>query len=122
MAEEKLCGITIIDDTEELEFQPFPKSRPEVKIIYRRVTDSEQGKIRMQFTQDDRNGKADEEAIAMELLRRGLVRLEYIYLKAGEPAPCTPETIRKLDPWITERLLLLICGRVAGYVHVPLSV
>ena len=120
MAEEKLCGITIIDDTEELEFQPYPKTKPEVKIVYRRVPDQEQAKIRSDYTKDDRSGDIDAEGLSMEILRRGLLRFEHVYAKPGQVAPCTPEIMRKLDPWITERMLLLICGRVAGYVHVPL--
>lgn len=118
---EKLMGITLIDDTEEFEYQPYPKTKPEVKIIYRRMTEAEQGVARAKHTKDDRNGAADEYAIGGEVLKFGLIRFENVFTKTGTVAPCTLENLRKLDAWIVERMIMIICGRMPGYVHVPLS-
>lgn len=118
---EKLLGITLIDEEEEFEFKPYPQTKPEVKIIYRRISESEQGLVRMKHTKDDRNGKTDDEAVGIEVLKYGLVRFEHVYTRGGELASCTVENLRKLDAWLVERMIFIICGRAAGYVHVPLS-
>lgn len=119
---EKLMGITLIDDTEEFKFQPYPATKPEVQIIYRRMAETQQGEVRTRHTKDDRSGKADENAIGEEVLRYGLVRFENVFMADGKTvAPCTSINLRKLDAWIVERMILLICGRIPGYVHVPLS-
>lgn len=118
---EKLLGITIISDDEEMEFQPFPKTKPEVKIVYRRVSNSEQGEIRIRHTKRDMNGQADEISINNDVLRQGLVRFENVFVKPGQPAPNTLDTLHKLDGWIFARTLQLVCGNIPGYVHIPLS-
>jgi len=118
---EKLLGITIISDEEEYEFQPYQKSHPEVKIVYRRMSNVEQIKARIKHTKKDNSGAADEVALNNEVLQHGLLRFEYVYLKPSMKAPNTLDTLHKLDGWIVARTLQLICGNIPGYVHIPLS-
>lgn len=118
---EKLMGITIISDSEEYEFQPYPKSLPDVKIIYRRMSNTEQARIRIKHTKQDQSGRADEIAINNEVLDYGLLRFEHVYSAPGVKAPNSADTLHKLDGWIVGRVLQLVCGMIPGYIHVPLS-